>query len=167
MQNAGGIFVGSVAIGLLTLATSSASGQGQRAPTARRAPTVSSVDQVISRSKTTGGERFGSARIPSIARPSTQKPFSNIQPRSTVSPYLNLTLDEAAGGVAVPTYQSIVRPQLEQQRFNQQQQRQVSQLQSQLNSLHNAGGVPITGSRQVRPTGHSTGFMNMSHYFGR
>ncbi len=46
------------------------------------------------------------------------KPFSNYQPRPTVSPYLNLFRDSDSDF----DYQTLIRPQLRQQRLNMRQQ---------------------------------------------
>ena len=82
--------------------------------------------------------------------------------RPTVSPYLNLLRPQ--GGVAIPNYQALVRPQLQQQQINQQQGRQLQQLQRrtyQGPSSQSSAGAPIA----IRSTGHTTGFMNYSAYF--
>lgn len=50
------------------------------------------------------------------------KPFSDYRPRPTVSPYMNLFRDTDTGGGNFD-YQTLVRPQLRQQQFNQRQQR--------------------------------------------
>lgn len=80
----------------------------------------------------------------------------------TVSPYLNLLRPQ--GGVAIPNYQALVRPQLQQQQINQQQGRQLQQLQRrtyQGPSSQSSAGAPIA----IRSTGHTTGFMNYSAYY--
>lgn len=82
--------------------------------------------------------------------------------RPTVSPYLNLLRPQ--GGVAIPNYQSLVRPMLDQERINQQQGRQLQQLQKRIYqgpSSQSSAGAPIG----IRSTGHTTGFMNYSAYF--
>jgi hypothetical protein len=62
------------------------------------------------------------------------KPFQSASSGPTISPYLNLFRDEREGSEAIPSYFSLVRPQMEQQAANQQQQREIAQLQQQLQS---------------------------------
>jgi hypothetical protein len=78
----------------------------------------------------------------------------------SVSPYLNL-LNNNSSGTATP-YQSLVRPQLEQQRVNQQQSRSIQGLQQNLQAQAraNAGGAGIE-----RGTGHPSVFMDYLHYY--
>ena len=59
------------------------------------------------------------------------KPFSDYRPSPTVSPYMNLFRDTDTGGGGFD-YQTLVRPQLRQQRFNQRQQ-QTNRLQRRTN----------------------------------
>ena len=60
------------------------------------------------------------------------KPFQGTSSGPTVSPYLNLFRDERESSEAVPSYYTFVRPQLEQQAAFQQQQREIQQLQRQM-----------------------------------
>lgn len=103
-----------------------------------------------------------------------EKPFSYYQPESPVSPYLNLFRDDTSG---ISNYWTLVKPQLEQQRVNQQQmrlneqQRQVSiRQQQQLQSI--ALQYRNRDQGQVRPTGTPGGlpasvrFMNYGHFYG-
>jgi len=96
------------------------------------------------------------------------KPFSNVFRRPTVSPYLNLFRDDGRG--AVSNYQTLVRPQLEQIELMQQQTRQTRSLQRlnrQVQQLQQQAAFPISGSTQIRATGHTTQFMNLSHFYSR
>ncbi|MDZ4779163.1 MAG: hypothetical protein SGJ19_02810 [Planctomycetia bacterium] len=78
--------------------------------------------------------------------------------RPTVSPYLNLYRQDTED---LPTYQTLVRPQVQQQRVNQVQQSELTQLRSQLATEQ---------ARQQQPlptTGHVSYFRHYSHYFSR
>jgi hypothetical protein len=74
----------------------------------------------------------------------------------TVSPYLNLFQINSQG--LIP-YQSLVRPQIEQQDALNRQAGAIQQLQQQVNTPSGGGGG---GGRQ---TGHTTYFMNYSHFY--
>ena len=102
----------------------------------------------------------------------SQKPFSNLQTPPTVSPYLNMfILDEG-----ISTYHSLVKPQLQQQRFNQNQIRQnqsqerfAARQQLELQSL--SVRVRAGDQGQLRPTGRggmsiTSRFMNFGSFFG-
>lgn len=90
------------------------------------------------------GDRGGAAR-------------SRIQ-RPTVSPYMNLYRPGAQG---LPTYQTLVRPQVQQQGVNQVQQTEITQLRSQLASQRAQQQQPLP------TTGHVSYFRHYSHYFAR
>lgn len=96
------------------------------------------------------------------ANPSAQIYNRAIYDRPTVSPYLNLLRPQ--GGVGVPNYQSLVRPELQQRRMNEIQGRQIQSLQNRLYqgpSSSGSGGAP----QEIRSTGHVTRFMNHSSYY--
>jgi hypothetical protein len=108
------------------------------------------------------------ACLPAAAQ--AQNPYSNlsggitsgpVSSRPTVSPYLNLLRPQ--GGVAIPNYQALVRPMLEQERINQNQGRQLAQMNRMYQgpSSQSSAGAPI----EIRGTGHKTGFMNYSAYY--
>jgi hypothetical protein len=78
--------------------------------------------------------------------------------RPTVSPYMNLYRQDAQG---LPTYQTLVRPQVQQQGVNQLQQTEITQLRSQLASQRAQQQQPLP------TTGHVTYFRNYGHYFSR
>jgi hypothetical protein len=78
----------------------------------------------------------------------------------TVSPYLNL-LQGNNQFSTVPTYQSLVKPMIDQQNAIQQQGSSLQRLQGQVNSQSVAGPTGRTG------TGHVTHFMNYSHFYTR
>lgn len=73
--------------------------------------------------------------------------------RPTLSPYLNLFREETG---PIPNYHLYVRPQLQQQAFNNQFQSNLNQTQQQLQQ------VPRTANR---PTGVGSGYRNFLHYY--
>ena len=106
----------------------------------------------------------------SLNRSRPTKPFTNAQPRSTVSPYLNLFTENLNDNS--DNYSALVRPMLNQQRRNQQFQRAGQQLQRQNQALNarfqQLSAQPayaIQGNANIFTTGHSTLFNNTSHYY--
>lgn len=91
------------------------------------------------------------------------------QPRTpTISPYLNLTRFDNGG---LPNYYSLVRPQLNQQRFNTQAQRtvnfqeqQINTLQAEVNTGTNTPVITGGGSWFMQPA-TQTRFLDSSRYF--
>jgi hypothetical protein len=75
----------------------------------------------------------------------------------TVSPYLNLLQNNNQLN-SIPNYQSLVRPLLDQQSAITSQGNALNQLQQQVNT-----GLGGRGSQ--RGTGHSSFFMNYSHFY--
>jgi hypothetical protein len=80
------------------------------------------------------------------------KPFQNLTPEPTVSPYLNLHRDET-NNEGAPNYFAFVRPQLQQLEANRMQQRDLQQLRGQLQATstvvgpqYQATGLPGTGT---------------------
>jgi hypothetical protein len=90
-----------------------------------------------------------------------------IQSRPTVSPYVSLGLNGALTnsgfGASFSTYQTFVRPQLEQRERAMAQQRQYLQLQEQVSGLRN--DFELNLQRNGVSTGHPTRFMTHSHYY--
>jgi len=80
--------------------------------------------------------------------------------RPTVSPYLNLTRRDTG---ALPNYYALVRPQLEQQALNQQQQATNLRQQQAVQGVQKQ--VTQLNEPNVRSTGTGAGFSNLSHYF--
>jgi hypothetical protein len=80
------------------------------------------------------------------------KPFQGTSTGPTVSPYLNLFRDERGATDDVPSYYTYVRPQLEQQASFQQQQRDIQQLQRQ-----------VQGAAYYRPA-NSQGTVTQARY---
>ncbi|MEI8070186.1 MAG: hypothetical protein WCI09_01225 [Planctomycetota bacterium] len=97
-------------------------------------------------------------------------PFSNIYTRPVVSPYSMLSSQANNPLMVNPNvYQTQVLPQLQQQRQQQTlltQNKQIGGLQNKVQSIQRS-----TSARQIdemiRPTGHASTFMNMSHYYPR
>ncbi len=96
----------------------------------------------------------------------SSKPFSNSAPDNTVSPYLNLFINDSIGGDPnfVP-YQSLVRPQQNQSDFNRQVQAQGQALSRRVQEISAKPAFNPQGSEQQLPTGHSTVFGNTSHFY--
>ena len=88
------------------------------------------------------------------------KPFQGASTGPTVSPYLNLFRDERGATEAVPSYYTLVRPQLDQQATFQQQQREIQQLQRQL-----PGGSQIR-SATVQGSGLQARYMDTAQFYG-
>jgi hypothetical protein len=83
--------------------------------------------------------------------------------RPTTSPYLNLLRTDSG---PLPNYQSLVRPQLEQQEFNRRASRDIAYNLRQITTLEAAQQAPLRiGEAQVRPTGVFGQFQFYSHYF--
>jgi hypothetical protein len=89
------------------------------------------------------------------------KPFSGTVRTSTITPYLNL--DVRQSDVGLPNYYAFVRPQLEQQRTNQQQRRHMQRMQRDLRLASVPGIASPNGG--IPTTGHSTQFLNIGNYF--
>jgi hypothetical protein len=92
------------------------------------------------------------------------KPFSGFSPDATVSPYLNLFREDFEGGSDL-NYNTLVRPQLQQQAVNQQVQRQAIELQRQLQSVAAQADFNPQGAKDVYPTGHQTAYRYFGHYY--
>jgi hypothetical protein len=86
--------------------------------------------------------------------------------RPTVSPYLNLT---NSPNPDQPTYQTLVRPQVDQYRQNSAFRSQLGQVNRNVNALASGGGAGA--GAYIAPTGRSTGgglggyFGYKSHYY--
>ena len=100
---------------------------------------------------------------------SCQAQVARYQPRTpTISPYLNLTRFDNGG---LPNYYSLVRPQLQQQRFNTQAQRTVNLQGQQINTLQAEVQTGVTtpavtggGSWFMQPA-KQVRFLDSSRYF--
>ena len=78
----------------------------------------------------------------------------------TTSPYLNLLQNNNPLN-PVSTYNTLVRPLVDQNNALNRQGASLNRLQQQANS-----GVGAGGSRSGGTTGHSSHFMNYSHFYG-
>jgi hypothetical protein len=94
--------------------------------------------------------------------PRLGKPFSAYSPSPTVSPYLNLFRNDLSGGSDL-NYQTLVRPQLQQQQFNSQAQRANYEIARRVQAIAAQGDYNTAGSKELYPTGHQTVFQ----YYGR
>ena len=94
----------------------------------------------------------------------SNKPFSNYSPSPTVSPYLNLFREDLDGNSDF-NYQTLVRPQLQQQEINQRLQQQNLAIAQRLQSISAQSDFNPQGSESQPPTGHQTVFMHYSHYY--
>jgi hypothetical protein len=92
------------------------------------------------------------------------KPYSNYSPAPTVSPYLNLFREDLDGQSDL-NYQTLVRPQLNQQAFNERQQRETFDLARRLQSISAQSDFNPSGNVNQPPTGHQTVFMYYGHYY--
>jgi hypothetical protein len=116
------------------------------------------VGQSQMRGPASVGPRLGLGVGASVAG----KPFQSFSPSPTVSPYLNLFREDREGGGDL-NYNTLVRPQLQQQQFNQQVQRQNMELQRRLQAISAQSDFNPRGSESQYPTGHQTVF----RYYGR
>lgn len=91
----------------------------------------------------------------------SNKPFSTVYSPPTVSPYSNLFREDLSGNDS--NYTTLVRPQLQQQQFNQQVQRAATDLNRKLDTMSAQADFNPQGDRTEYPTGHQTVF----RYFGR
>jgi hypothetical protein len=97
--------------------------------------------------------------------PRSSKPFSSVSTSPTISPYLNLFNTSRTGSDAF-NYQTLVRPQLQQQAINQRQQRENLDIDRKVQALAARSAYNNqAGSDQQVPTGHVTTFMNYGHYY--
>lgn len=97
-----------------------------------------------------------------VSSAASNKPFNSFTPPPTTSPYLNLFRDDREGGGDL-NYNTIVRPMLQQQQFNEQVQRREMELSRRLQSLSAQSDFNPRGSESQFPTGHQTVF----RYYGR
>lgn len=91
-----------------------------------------------------------------------QKPFSGSGGRPSVSPYLGLS---APFSSTAEQYYTQVRPQLQQQRINQQLASRNAQMQHQLNSIAAQSSAATIANEGLVPTGHVAAFMNYGGYY--
>jgi hypothetical protein len=92
------------------------------------------------------------------------KPFSSFSPSPTVSPYLNLFREDFEGNSDL-NYNTLVQPQLQQQQFNQQVQRQAIDQARRLETLSARVDFNPQGAKDEFPTGHRTVYRYTGHYY--
>ncbi|HEY4311586.1 MAG TPA: hypothetical protein VGN12_19220 [Pirellulales bacterium] len=88
------------------------------------------------------------------------RPFENEASRPRVSPYMNLVNNPQG---AATNYQSLVRPQLEQQGVNRSNRAAIGQLQR--SAAPTRSQSTAQGNQKLRGTGHPTTFNDTSRYF--
>lgn len=81
-----------------------------------------------------------------------------------MSPYLNL-FREDLDGQSDFNYQTLVRPQLQQQAVNERMQREATEFNRRLQALGAQSDFNPAGSVSMPPTGHQTVFMYYGHYY--
>ena len=106
----------------------------------------------------------GSSGSLGLSPPRAGKPFSGISSSPTVSPYLNLFRESLDGNDDL-NYNTLVRPQLEQQRMNEQFQRQNLDISRRVQAIAAQADYNPQGSKSQYPTGHQTTFMYYGHYY--
>jgi hypothetical protein len=94
---------------------------------------------------------------------SGNKPFASRSSSPTISPYMNLFRDDITGDS--DNYNTLVRPQLQQQQVNRSMQVQTQAIDRHVQSLAAKPAFNPQGSASQSPTGHPTGFMYHSHYY--
>ena len=99
-----------------------------------------------------------------LSSPRLGKAFSSISSSPTVSPYLNLFREDLSGSGDL-NYNTIVKPQLEQRRMNEQLQRQNLEIARRVQSIAAQADYNPQGSKSQYPTGHQTVFMYLGHYY--
>jgi hypothetical protein len=97
-----------------------------------------------------------------IFRGTFGKPFAGASGGGSVSPWLALSEPFSS---SAHNYYTQVRPQLEQQRVNQQMAARSQQMQRQLASLQSQQPYNPTGNENMAPTGHVATYMNYGGYY--
>lgn len=92
------------------------------------------------------------------------KPFAAHRSSPTVSPWMNMFREDLSGEGDL-NYQTLVRPELQQQQVNRQLERQNMELGQRVQTMSAQNAYNPQGSDQIYPTGHPTVFMNYGHYF--
>lgn len=112
-----------------------------------------------------GGEAL--AQRPMAGTSGGQRPFENIYRRPTVSPYLQMQQQGMNPLQNQNIYQTMVQPQLEQQRQQIEQinqRRQMGQMQNQMRQMQQSSQARQL-DETIRPTGHASTYMNYSHFY--
>lgn len=136
-----------------------------------RGYTAESLNQIALRSAQAQVPNVGQRSTPSgpriglgVGGSSASKPFSSFSPAPTVSPYLNLFREDFDGNSDF-NYNTLVRPALQQERFNEQMQRQSLEINRRLQSIAAQTAYNPQGSTSQYPTGHQTVFMYYGHFY--
>lgn len=95
-------------------------------------------------------------------------PFSNIYKRPTLSPYTALGFQGSnpMTGGTLGAMQGLVRQQQQvqaQMQMGVQQSRQINQLQGQVRNMQR--GPANRANESIRPTGHASTFLDLSHFY--
>jgi len=145
--------------------------QDTRADSAQNYSIDRTVRSVLNRAQVRGVEGTTQSSLPrrsysdlGLSSPSVGKPFSGVTPSPTVSPYLNLFREDLSGNGDL-NYQTLVRPQLEQQRVNAQVQRQNLEMTRRVQSLSARSDYNPQGNQNQYPTGHPTVFNYHGRYY--
>jgi len=107
------------------------------------------------------------ARAQSPAGQVSQRPFEGTYRRPTVSPYLQLQQQGMNPLQNQNVYQTLVQPQVEQQRQQIEmlnQRRQLNRMQSQVRQIQQSSQARQI-DETIRPTGHASTYMNYSHFY--
>ncbi|MEQ8849313.1 hypothetical protein [Botrimarina sp.] len=123
--------------------------------------------QNTSVSSGTGAFRSGGVSTFGPTAISDSKPFTNITRPPTVSPYLRLFDTNLTGAASFDNYNTLVRPRLEQQAFNDNVSRQTYQLNQRVQQISARPDYNPQGSDQMMATGHTTTFGYYSHFYPR
>ncbi|MBN1852611.1 MAG: hypothetical protein JW829_07795 [Pirellulales bacterium] len=100
----------------------------------------------------------------SSLRPQAPKPFTNNSLPASVSPYMNLFRSDESD--SAPNYFALVRPQIQQQETNRQQQIELQRLNRQVQIASASSGLAFpTGNQLLPSTGHNTRYMNTGAYY--
>ena len=91
------------------------------------------------------------------------RPLDGESRRPTVSPYMNLINNQQGGAT---NYQSLVRPQLDQQKLNRKQSAAINQLrQASASAPATSRSSPYGSNGNLRSTGHRTTFNEVSKFY--
>ena len=99
------------------------------------------------------------------SQPTKSKPFSQVQQGPSTSPYMGLLSDNPFTS-STTNYFSNVRPQLEQQKMNDQLMQQNIKMQKQLEEVSARPPYNISGSEDRAPTGHAAVYQNNGGVYG-
>jgi hypothetical protein len=91
------------------------------------------------------------------------RPFDTQSRRPSVSPYMNLVNNSNAG--ASTNYQSLVRPQLDQQNFNSHSASAIKNLQRSVDSPARSKAGTDGSNAKLRSTGHAASRQHYSHFY--